>query len=107
MLSGTGEEDASGMETTTEREAAKREAATREAAELVEVARRLTARYRTLHPGLVLETVADVTDQLQGARIREFIPLLVEKQARDELDSHLRAAGGVPNPRTEMIWVEA
>jgi hypothetical protein len=95
------------METTTEREAAKREAAKRQAAELVEVARRLTDRYRTLHPGLVMETVADVTDQLEGARIREFIPLLVEKQARDELDSHLRAAGGVPNPRTETIWVEA
>ena len=29
------------------------------------------------------------------------------EQARDELDSHLKAAGGVPNPRTEMIWVEA
>ena len=40
LLSGSGEEDASGMETTTEREAAKREAAKRQAAELVEVARR-------------------------------------------------------------------
>jgi len=82
------------MDASTEREA------------LVEVARRLTGRFQQLPPDLVTETVNDFAGQLQAAKIRDFIPLLVERQARDALHAHL-AAVVVPVPRTELVHVDA
>ncbi|WP_246050848.1 three-helix bundle dimerization domain-containing protein [Nocardioides guangzhouensis] len=76
---------------------------------LAEVTQRLTARFGHLPPDVVAATVDDVAGQLQAARIREFIPLLVERQARDELRLHPRAAPApsVPAQRAEVVWVEA
>jgi hypothetical protein len=76
---------------------------------LAEVTERLTARFRHLPPDVVAATVDDVAGQLQAARIREFIPLLVERQARDELRLHPQTApaSSVPAPRAEVVWVEA
>jgi hypothetical protein len=73
---------------------------------LNEVARRLADRFEHLPPDLVRRVVDEVAAQHHAARIREFIPLLVEKQARDELRAHAVAAE-VPRPREEVARVDA
>ena len=73
---------------------------------LNDVARRLAGRFEHLPPDVVRRVVDEVAAQHHAARIREFIPLLVEKQARDELRAH-PVAGEVPRPREELARVEA
>ena len=73
---------------------------------LDEVTLRLTGLFQHLPPEVVTQTVNDLAGQLQAARIREFIPLLVEKEARDLLRTRQLVAP-VPAPRTEVVWADA
>lgn len=62
--------------------------------ELATVAERLRRRFPTLPDGLVTSTVADVARGYRDARIRSYLPLLVEREARDLLTGALAAPIG-------------
>lgn len=56
-----------------------------EQAQLAEVVHRLTSDYPTLSPAIVSEVVKDLHSRFNGARLREYIPMLVERNARTAL----------------------
>ena len=56
-----------------------------EQAVLGEVVQRLAGRYPTLPPDTINDVVHDLHARFDGARIREFVPLFVERQARTAL----------------------
>ena len=47
---------------------------------------RLSAQYPSVSPGMVAEVVRELQDRFNGARIREFVPLFVERHARTALE---------------------
>ncbi len=47
--------------------------------------RRLHGRFPTIELSVVRQVVADAYAGFEGCRIREFIPLLVERESRDRL----------------------
>ena len=51
-------------------------------AELVE---RLKAIYPTLPADIVVEVVNDMRDAFRGSRVREYVPLFIERRARAAL----------------------
>ncbi|AGB25351.1 hypothetical protein Mycsm_05148 [Mycobacterium sp. JS623] len=51
---------------------------------------RLTHRYPTISASTVADVVRDVHARFEGRPLRDFIPLLVERHAKSELD-RLRA----------------
>jgi hypothetical protein len=56
--------------------------------DLLEVKRRLIVEYGTTVPPLDIERYVDAAlDSFAGARVRNFIPLLVERSVRDRLRS--------------------
>ena len=70
----------------------KTDPAAREATDIVEVTRRLTTRF----PDLPVETVQAAVDEARrrfdGAPIRDFVPVFVERAARDALSGRLSVA---------------
>jgi len=66
--------------------------------ELVEMTRRLIARFDDwISPSVVAATVRQCADRLTGARVAEFVPLLTERHATEQLrslrDQRMRAGG--------------
>ena len=61
-----------------------------------EVESRLTERFPDVPVETIRRTVRQAHDELDGP-VRTFVPLLVEHDARDILQS-ARAAGGAPRP---------
>lgn len=59
--------------------------------ELATVAERLRRQFPTLPDSMVTSTVADVAWGYRDARIRSYLPLLVEREARDLLTGALAA----------------
>ena len=57
-----------------------------------EVVARLTARYPSLDPTQIASAVRQTYDGFASSRVRDFVPLLVERHVRAELDEGLRAA---------------
>ncbi|MGV0993795.1 MAG: three-helix bundle dimerization domain-containing protein [Mycobacterium sp.] len=55
---------------------------------LGEVVERLAGRYPTLPPDVVKDVVHDVYAKFDAAPIREFVPLLVEREAHSALSEH-------------------
>ncbi len=63
----------------------KTDPAAREAGDIVEVVRRLSTRFPDL-PSATVQTAVDQAHQkFAGARIRDFVPVFVERSARDTL----------------------
>jgi hypothetical protein len=56
-----------------------------EQAVLGEVVQRLAGRYPTLPPDAINEVVHELHARFDGARIREFVPLFVERRAHSAL----------------------
>ncbi len=56
-----------------------------EQAVLSEVAERLAGRYPTLPPDTINDVVHDLHARFDGASIREFVPLFVERRAHSAL----------------------
>jgi hypothetical protein len=54
---------------------------------------RLTSRYPTISQSTVASVVRDVHSRFEGRPLRDFIPLLVERNARSELE-RLHATAG-------------
>ena len=54
---------------------------------------RLTSRYPTISQSTVATVVHDVHSRFEGRPLRDFIPLLVERNARSELE-RLHATAG-------------
>lgn len=54
---------------------------------LVHLARRLGDRYPAVDEGLVFEIVAEELERFDGARLRAYVPLLVERRLRERLRS--------------------
>ncbi|MFC9838502.1 three-helix bundle dimerization domain-containing protein [Rhodococcus sp. NPDC127530] len=59
---------------------------------------RLIARYPSVSAGDIEHTVRTIHKRFDNGRIRDFVPLLVEKAARRDLENHPRAAPGVAAP---------
>ena len=64
-----------------------------EQALLGEVVERLTGRYPTLSPDTVNDAVHGVHARFDGAPIREFVPLLVEREAHTALSERSASQG--------------
>jgi len=60
-------------------------AAAEELNRVSEVAERLRHRFPTVAPGRVVEAVFQAHRELDDARVRDFVPVLVEKRAGDLL----------------------
>ena len=56
-----------------------------EQAVLGEVVQRLAGRYPTLPPDAINDVVHDLHTRFDGAKIREFVPLFVERRAHSAL----------------------
>jgi hypothetical protein len=56
-----------------------------EQARLDEVVQRLANRYPSLSPDTINEVVHDLHSRFDGALIREFVPLFVERRAHSAL----------------------
>jgi hypothetical protein len=54
---------------------------------------RLTSRYPAISQSIVARVVRDVHARFEGRPLRDFVPLLVERNARSELE-RLHAAAG-------------
>ncbi|MEY9964745.1 hypothetical protein ABIA33_002787 [Streptacidiphilus sp. MAP12-16] len=63
------------------------------------IADRLKAAYQDRHaPERVEAAVAAALDHFQDTRIRDFVPVLVERRARAALDTELIPVNGHPSP---------
>ncbi|WP_239001917.1 MULTISPECIES: three-helix bundle dimerization domain-containing protein [unclassified Mycobacteroides] len=56
-----------------------------EPAQITAVLQRLVAKYSWLTPEQIADVVQSAHAQFTGSRVREFVPLLVERRARAEL----------------------
>jgi hypothetical protein len=57
-----------------------------------EVADRLTRKYPNIPPDILTAVVQGVHARFDGRPLREYVPLLVERFAGQELDDRLRSA---------------
>jgi hypothetical protein len=57
-----------------------------------QVVARLTARYPSLDPDRIAAAVRLAHEGFASSAVRDFVPLLVERHVREELDEGLRAA---------------
>jgi hypothetical protein len=53
-----------------------------------EVQRRLTRKYAHLAEDLISSTVQQVHSRFEHSKVRDFVPLLVERRASDQLSRH-------------------
>jgi hypothetical protein len=61
-----------------------------------EVTDRLTRKYPAIPPDTLTAVVRGVHARFHGRPVREYVPLLVERFAGDELEDRLRSAACVP-----------
>ena len=61
-----------------------------------EVADRLTSRYPTIPPDALTAVVQGIHARFHGRPVREYVPLLVERFAREELQDRLSSAARPP-----------
>ncbi|GAA2011056.1 three-helix bundle dimerization domain-containing protein [Microbacterium ulmi] len=54
---------------------------------LIHIIRRLGDRYPAVEDDVVLEIVAEELERFDGARLRDYVPLLVERRLRERLRS--------------------
>jgi hypothetical protein len=66
-----------------------------EAEALTLAAGRLRERFPTIPPETIDEVLADFHREYDGRPIREFVPLLVERDARDHLSERIPRQRGV------------
>lgn len=57
-----------------------------------QVVARLTARYPALDPEWIAAAVRQAHEGFASSAVRDFVPLLVERHVREQLDEGLRAA---------------
>jgi hypothetical protein len=57
-----------------------------------DVMARLTARYPSLDPAQIATAVRRVHEAFASCAVRDFVPLLVERHVREEVEEGLRAA---------------
>ena len=74
-----------------------------EAREVQKVIDRLTGRFPDTSPIEISAVVHEEHDKLAESRIRDFIPVLVEHEARDRL----RRSGHVVRPREDEATAQA
>lgn len=60
-------------------------------ATITEIADRLGAQYPTIEASTVREIVTQSYDEFEDARVRDFVEVLVEKQAKKRLKQMLKA----------------
>jgi hypothetical protein len=58
-----------------------------------ELVARLTSRYPNVPAATVSTVVWDIHSRFDGSRLRDFVPLLVERNAKKELDGRGPVAG--------------
>jgi len=68
----------------------------REAAALAQTTQRLRSRFPILEPGEIESVVQLHYESFDGSKIRDFVPILVERAAADELRG--RMAGRFAQP---------
>ena len=71
-----------------------------EHAQLAELIERLTATYPTLSEATIAEVVHDLHARFNGARLRDFVPLFVERNAH-------RALTELSVPYDEVVSAES
>ena len=71
--------------------------------EIARVTARLSVRFLGLEPGVVQATVDRLHRRFEACRVRTYVPLLVERLARTELE----AASPGESPPTARAWDEA
>lgn len=59
---------------------------------ITEVVARLTARFPALDPERIATSVRRAYESFASSAVRDFVPLLVERHVREELDEGFRAA---------------
>jgi hypothetical protein len=74
-----------------------------ETREVQKVIDRLTGRFPDTSPIEISAVVHEEHDKLAESRIRDFIPVLVEHEARDRL----RASGHIARPREDEATAQA
>lgn len=74
-----------------------------EQAQLAEVAHRLTTDYPTLSAAIVTEVVNDLHSRFNDARLRDYIPMLVERSARTALNELSVSYEDMPSVRRAQI----
>ncbi|WP_257016004.1 three-helix bundle dimerization domain-containing protein [Rhodococcus sp. ACS1] len=74
-----------------------------ESLQVEQVIERLIARYPSVSAGDIEYTVRIIHKRFDNGRIRDFVPLLVEKAARRDLENHPRAATGVTTPDATVL----
>lgn len=57
-----------------------------EQTQMEEVIERLAARYPSLAPSTIVDVVGDLHARFDGARVRDFVPMFVERNARLALE---------------------
>ncbi|KIU16091.1 three-helix bundle dimerization domain-containing protein [Mycolicibacterium llatzerense] len=57
-----------------------------------QVVARLAARYPALDPDWIAAAVRQAHEGFASSAVRDFVPLLVERHVREQLDEGLRAA---------------
>ncbi len=75
----------------------------KETHDVEKVVERLTGRFPDTSPIEIATIVHEEHDKLAASRIRDFIPVLVEHEARDRL----RRRGHVAQPREDEATAEA
>jgi len=69
-----------------------------EARAVVDVTERLRRRFPTVAEDVIYQVVADYHREFDTSPIRDFVPILVERQARDHLRRVPRQRTGSPEP---------
>lgn len=62
---------------------------------IADVEQRLIGKYNALHPGQVASVVKDAHAAFAESRVRDFVPLLVERRAHVELSRFLTGTAEV------------
>lgn len=70
-----------------------------EQAQLAEVVQRLTIDYPNVAPTAVIEVVNELHARFNGARLREYVPMLVERNARTALAELSVSYEDMPPPK--------
>lgn len=64
-----------------------------EQSRIVDVVARLQQRFPSIDPDRVERVVRESHHELDGVHVRDFVPILVEKQSRDTLERSVNTVG--------------